>query len=297
MKKYSHKLPRDDLKKFAKDVAKKIVASDFKNNRVEDPKHISEKQVKKVKQFVKEFFDKAVEKKKHIDKKKAEKEKAQGANGVLGKDAGVNGKDPSPTKEDSDHEDLDMLSDNEDSGPLNVLSPLDVPATPSGESSDLKRKYEEASPGDDSESNKRLKEEESPGVDAMPPPPPPPPPAEGAPGDADGLVEDVDLTVEMGGHEREETEEEKELRQQEEDLMRENEEAMMMDMEGSLPKSEDANDTGLGEIMKNNLQAFHTNNIKMEPNTGYSAKEENAEDGMDLKPKLEQDERKDVLSH
>lgn len=41
-------------------VSKKLVNSDFKNNRVTDPNTISSKQEKAVKKYVKEFFDKAV---------------------------------------------------------------------------------------------------------------------------------------------------------------------------------------------------------------------------------------------
>ena len=52
MQKYSGKLPKDDLKKFAKECGKKLVASDFKNNRIEDPTKISDRNQRKVKQYV-----------------------------------------------------------------------------------------------------------------------------------------------------------------------------------------------------------------------------------------------------
>jgi [histone H3]-lysine36 N-trimethyltransferase len=54
-------------------VAKKLVNSDFKNNRVEDPTKICEKQQKKVKKFCKEYFDKAVAKHRAYEQKKAER--------------------------------------------------------------------------------------------------------------------------------------------------------------------------------------------------------------------------------
>lgn len=54
-------------------LAKKLVNSDYKNSRVEDPTKISDKQQKKVKQFSKEFFDKAVVKHRAHEKKRAEK--------------------------------------------------------------------------------------------------------------------------------------------------------------------------------------------------------------------------------
>ncbi|KAF2454529.1 hypothetical protein BDY21DRAFT_291302, partial [Lineolata rhizophorae] len=74
MDKFKTKLPRDDLKRFAKEVSKKLVNSDFKNGRVEDPTKISTKQEKQVKKFVKEYFEKAVAKKREHDRLRAEKE-------------------------------------------------------------------------------------------------------------------------------------------------------------------------------------------------------------------------------
>ena len=57
MNKYKHKIPKDDLKRFAKDVAKKLVSSDYKAGRVDDPTKISEKQQKKVKSYCKDKSD------------------------------------------------------------------------------------------------------------------------------------------------------------------------------------------------------------------------------------------------
>jgi hypothetical protein len=263
MQKFTNHLPKDDLKKFAKEVGKKLVASDFKNNRVEDPTKISEKQEKKVKKYVREYFEKAVEKKKAIDKRK--KETAAAASASDPKDAGVNGigekvdghngtKDAKDglepeaelLKEESDVE----MSDDEDKDP--------IPKTPSfTDSSDLKRKREESefgTPGDDTDS-KRLKEEDDSTVDISPPPPPPPPPADSMPLDMsmDGShdTHDEHIHVEQV---KEETEEEKELRKQEEDLMRENEEAMMMEMDGSLKAEENLHShNGVEEMHSNGL--------------------------------------------
>lgn len=76
--KYKTKLPREDLKRFAKEAAKKLVTSDFKNNRVEDPTKISTKQEKQVKKWVKDYFDKAVVKKRQHDAKKAQRRAGAG---------------------------------------------------------------------------------------------------------------------------------------------------------------------------------------------------------------------------
>lgn len=258
MQKFTQQLPKDDLKKFAKEVGKKLVASDFKNNRVEDPTKISEKQEKKVKKYVREYFEKAVEKKRAMDKRK--KEKVAAASASDSKDTGINGhgvekvEGVNGVKDDLEPEaelikegsDVEMSDDEDKDDP--------VPETPSlTESSDLKRKRDEdelGTLGDDADSNKRLKEEDGDTVDVSPPPPPPPPPAEGMP---DMGMDDSrdDMHVEQV---KEETEEEKELRQQEEDLMRENEEAMMMEMDGSLKAEEKLhNHNGVDELHSNGL--------------------------------------------
>lgn len=233
MQKFTKQLPKEDLKRFAKEVGKKLVASDFKHGRVEDPTKISEKQEKKVKKFVKDYFEKVVEKKKAVDKRKREKEQA--TTSVHGaKISGVNGtgkaEKEDPSKEESDGEDDEVDLTPNSPIPELAQSPS-ISATPVGiDSPDLKRKRtEEDILGEDSESNKRFKDD-----DISPPPPPPPPPTDGMP-DADMLDSDM-----INGQilTREETEEERELRQQEEDLMRENEEAMKMDLDGTLKKEE-----------------------------------------------------------
>ncbi|KAH6654171.1 hypothetical protein BKA67DRAFT_592423 [Truncatella angustata] len=152
MDKFRHKLPKDDLKKFGKEINKKLVSSDYKNNRVEDPTSVSKKQEHKIKKYVKEFFDKAVIKYNAAEKKKSEKGQS-GANSFSGTPTGT-------TKLDDDMkvEDDIIMSDDEgiDSTPPEQKRKRDddVDMTPSGPSP------------------KRVKEE-----DAPPPPPPPPPPA------------------------------------------------------------------------------------------------------------------------
>lgn len=158
MDKFRHKLPREDLKKFAKDVNKKLVASDYKNNRVEDPTSITEKQEKKVKKFVKDFFDRAVEKYKAHEKKKAER--ASRARDVVQPGDNADSVTAPAVKD----EDIIMTDDEAGSTPNSL---------------DRKRKREDDAVGSPSvtpsetPSMKRLKEEEA---DVPSPPPPPPPP-------------------------------------------------------------------------------------------------------------------------
>jgi len=236
MNKYTKKLPKEDLKKFAKEVSKKLVSSDFKNNRVDDPNKISSKQEKKVKIYVKEYFDKAVEKKAILEKKKQAKEAAAGLS--TSQASQTNGIHAPEQKEPADEDDLVDLTP--DSPAPEVDPSPSVPTTPfdAADSPGLKRKRTgEDTPGDDSET-KRIKDAPS------PPPPPPPPPA-------DTAMQDTDLI--NGDPSKEESDEARELRIQEEELQRENEEAMKMDLDGSLKIEE------IESAKTHNYGAFATN--------------------------------------
>lgn len=192
---YHDKLSKEDLKKFAKEVNKKLASSDYRNKRVDDPTKISEKQIKKVKAFVKDFFDRAVQKKKEHDKRKAEK-------------AAKAGSPSQPSEAVAKAEEVAAKDDD--------IVLTDIEDTPDTPSSDRKRKREDdvASPGADTASEtpsvKRVKEDDA--ADVPSPPPPPPPPT------------DTPLT-----------EEERSMREQEEALMRENEEAQRMEDQAGQP--------------------------------------------------------------
>lgn len=58
-------------------VAKKLVESDYKNHRVQDPTRITSKQENQVKKYVKDFFDKVVAQKKAHDKKRGPSSRAR----------------------------------------------------------------------------------------------------------------------------------------------------------------------------------------------------------------------------
>ncbi|KAI1410143.1 hypothetical protein F5Y13DRAFT_77543 [Hypoxylon sp. FL1857] len=159
--KFRQKLPKEDLKKFAKEINKKLVASDYKNNRVDDPTSITEKQERKVKKYVKDFFERAVEKYRDHEKKKAER-------ASKGQDASqTSHQTDSATPAAKDEEDIVMTDDETGSTPNSL---------------DRKRKREDDVIGSPSQtpsetpSMKRLKEDES---DVPSPPPPPPPPLDG----------------------------------------------------------------------------------------------------------------------
>ena len=151
-------------------VAKKLVNSDFKNNRVDDPTKITEKQQKKVKQFCKEYFDKAVIKHRAHEKKKAEKQ----AKGLESK--------PEDTPNALSDEALDVkMSDDEDNA--DDKSAI-LEAEDSGSS--LKRKRA------DSKENGALAEMASPSKrpKSSTPTPPPPPPMTPGDGFGDELKQD-----------------------------------------------------------------------------------------------------------
>jgi histone-lysine N-methyltransferase SETD2 len=146
---YRHKIPKDHLKRFAKDTSKKLVEGDYKKNRVSDPTApISEKHQQTVKSYCKNFFDKAAAKQKEREKHKAAKQASK-----------TNG-NPALA------EDTKMTDDEAEPEPTST--PMDEDAT-------LKRKREEEQlqPNSDG-SNSPSKRQKS-----TPPPPPPPPPDSG----------------------------------------------------------------------------------------------------------------------
>ncbi|EXJ74345.1 histone-lysine N-methyltransferase SETD2 [Cladophialophora psammophila CBS 110553] len=207
MNKYKHKIPRDDLKRFAKEIAKKLVASDYKAGRVQDPTKIEERQQKKVKEFCKQFFEKAYQKHKKHEAERAAREKRKKGPG------GGEGPGPSPAQSPAasppeadttmDHEDVKM-SDNEDED-AEATPNFNTPSEPNGTGT-LKRKRVQA---DDSAAGGREDESEPIGspikrlnmeIETPPPPPPPPaPPAETPPDSTPREGEHDGADMEMGG--------------------------------------------------------------------------------------------------
>lgn len=233
MDKFRHKLPKDILKKHAKDVNKSLVASDYKHNRVDDPTYISEKTEKKVKKYVKDFLDKAVVKHREHEKHKVERE-AQ-SDTVTAESASASKAVAPVETPGAPHGDDDVvMSDVED-----------VPT-----SSPVKRKRDEdvdmmdtSLTPEEAPSVKRVKEETP--EEASPPPPPPPPPDT-------TMGDDLNLTpgqAEAFSHEQEEAnrladEAEQDRVRQEEALQRENEEAMReFELEQSHQQSSVSNGT------------------------------------------------------
>ncbi|KAL2353287.1 hypothetical protein BJ546DRAFT_116982 [Cryomyces antarcticus] len=171
MDKFKGKLPKEDIKRFGKEIAKKLVNSDFKRGRVTDPTQITSTQERQVKKYVKDFFDKALAKKREHDKNKAERKARESGGG--GTPAGS---PPSALVEDEmkELEDGTVMSDNDE-----VAKAEDPPsATPMENESGMKRKREGGTADDgfadddqlnQSDRSKKFKE-------TYPPPPPPPPP-------------------------------------------------------------------------------------------------------------------------
>ncbi|KAH0363646.1 hypothetical protein KCU65_g7234, partial [Aureobasidium melanogenum] len=150
--KYKGKLDRDDIKRFAKECSKKLVNSDFKNNRVTNPNKIDPKQEKAVKKFVADFFERAVVKKKEHDQRKGQNSNQSGADAMQvdsPKDAVV--------------DDVATNDDNNDTAAS--LSSTNLKRARNEESSTTGAAHE-----DDPQGKKAR-------VSAPAPPPPPPPPA------------------------------------------------------------------------------------------------------------------------
>ncbi|PYI22165.1 hypothetical protein BO99DRAFT_354298 [Aspergillus violaceofuscus CBS 115571] len=164
--KFKHKLPKDDLKRYAKDVAKKLVNSDFKNNRVEDPTKIDEKQQRKVKNFCKEFFDKAVVKHRAHEKRRAERQSMEAhMRPAVATAAGPAEDDPDVRMSD-DEDDHDGPAQE---GDTNMLSAGEMQGI-------FKRKREEdMATGDGSATDFTTPSSSKRQRSSTPPPPPPPP--------------------------------------------------------------------------------------------------------------------------
>ena len=170
MNKYKHKIPRDDLKRFAKEIAKKLVASDYKAGRVKDPTKIDEKQQKKVKEFCKQFFDKAAYKHKKHEEEKTGRKASKGdeiATPTAMSPSTDQNVSPNVKKEDSEDEDVKMSDRELENGP--------TPDTPS-EPNMLKRKRGDSSPVIKEETHDPSQSPHK-KVNVEGPPPPPPPPA------------------------------------------------------------------------------------------------------------------------
>lgn len=310
MDKFRGKLPKEDLKKFAKEIGKKLVASDFKHNRVEDPTKITDKQEKKVRKYVKEFFDKAVAKKIAHDKLKVDKKQHLSTNG---NSTNITSSNTPSRRVDADTDDsikieetdgMDLSDDGEETGQA-VLS---VPASPSLDTpSDegLKRKRDDLRDSFDTNPFgtpiKRIKEEDMEGLPSPPPPPPPPP--------AEDMIMQMDEDAELAAQE------EALMRENEEALMRENEDAMQdaklhkEDINAPIPGSIDdvdakVNGTKVDEHgdMDQDFTMKEVNGnaiVKIESNTIDS--KDSVRDLSDIEEnrdnKIAQHERKEVLSH
>ncbi|SPQ22862.1 2a0e0242-d3d5-4e16-b5f8-3b32135e54fb [Thermothielavioides terrestris] len=261
MDKFHGKLPKEDLKKFAREVNKKLVASDYKNNRVEDPTSISSKLAKKVRNYVQDFFERAL-----VKYTEHEKRKAQRAAAASSRPDGGAGAGPAATP----------VKDGDE-----AMSDVEGASSP-GSSAGRKRKRDDedlvespeegGAPPSETPSAKRAREDEPAAVPS--PPSPPPPPA------------DTPLT-----------EEERSMREQEEALMRENEEAQRLEdealaqMDGG--KKQDGN--GVAAARANGLMTTAAGG-----GVGASPSPEDVVSSMDVDaqpPQQQQKQQQVVLSH
>jgi hypothetical protein len=183
MNKYKHKIPKEDLKRFAKDISKKLSASDFKAGRIKDPTKLEEKHVAKVKKFCRDFFDKAAYKHKKHEQAKASR-KLKSTNGhksevasstasplVADLDASPDVDDEVKKEDDSDNEDVKMSDNDESPSPKKEHTNGDI---------SLKRKRllpgEPDFKDEDEDFTKSPFKKPNLSETGSPPPPPPPPP-------------------------------------------------------------------------------------------------------------------------
>ncbi|MCJ1383597.1 histone methyltransferase set2 [Xylographa soralifera] len=172
--KYRKKLPRDELKRFAKEISKKLVNSDFKNHRVDDPTHITSRQIKQIKNYVQDFFEKVVTKKKEHDKKKAIRMVKEGRSTK----SLVNMKAKAEIKmeEESDKDGLMEMSEDEDTkmGPKSLTPATPLDQITSGEGLKRKREDEDGLDGFVGEDDEATPSKRPRSVTPLAPPSPPP---------------------------------------------------------------------------------------------------------------------------
>ncbi|SMR48068.1 unnamed protein product [Zymoseptoria tritici ST99CH_1A5] len=182
--KYKHKLPKDELKRWAKEFAKQVVDSDFRKNKVADPNKIDDKKIKDVRKHAQTFFEKAVKKKQAAEAKRAGKDTS--------KDIGGNSAEDSPAApgspmlvEDNDDDDADQGREQDVAMSVDAIDAIDAtPATPTAAALKRLRGDESMTDADNAFSKKQRTES----VEAFAPPPPPPPPPAGD----DAMLDDHD---------------------------------------------------------------------------------------------------------
>ncbi|KIV99930.1 hypothetical protein, variant [Verruconis gallopava] len=157
--KFKPKLPRDEIKRLADEILKKLVESDYKNKRVTDPNKMDRKYAHAAKKHVAEFMNKAV--KRNVEKKKRERAEQKAA------EAKRNG---SSTNERSTTPPIaDLKVEEEEEVQVSDDEMLDVEE----EQSLAKRKRDSETPATPAESESSVSKKIK--VEAPPPPPPPPP--------------------------------------------------------------------------------------------------------------------------
>ncbi|KAI9697710.1 MAG: histone methyltransferase set2 [Bogoriella megaspora] len=172
MNKYKGKIPKDDLKRIAKEVSKKLVESDYKHNQVSDPTKISASRELKVKDFCKKFFARAHHKLKEKTKLKEDGQKAISEKFELQKyeTSTISGAEKPADIDDTVLSDAEMDPDDE------KATPSETPPTQDTSPNDLKRKLEDNNGTTfmNEELNSPVKRVKSETLNAPPPPPPPP---------------------------------------------------------------------------------------------------------------------------
>lgn len=188
-------------------VAKKLVDSDFKNHRVEDPTRISARQENQVKKYVKDFFDKVVAQKKAHDKQKDEQQAARERKEGQPACSSILATPAKAEKETGDIEAGQEPCDNEVDEKLKQESATPFTPIDSSLSNDQLKRKREAEGGSDlgtlEDGATPIKRQKS---ASPPPPPPPPPPATTSPAGSiehrspDGPTEADLMDVDDPGH-------------------------------------------------------------------------------------------------
>jgi histone-lysine N-methyltransferase SETD2 len=159
--KFKKKLPREDLKRLAKDITKKLVESDYKHKRVSNPAKMDRKYSHAAKQHTADYFNKAV--KRNVEKRRREKEADKAAAKKMERRTSIVASTTPPA--------ADLKLDEQDENEDEEIQVSDDEMADAGEEQNAtKRKRGSETPATPPESDAATKK-----MKLAPPPPPPPP--------------------------------------------------------------------------------------------------------------------------
>lgn len=162
--KFKSKIEKDDLKRWSKEFAKRMVESDFEKGRVTHPEKLDEKKIKDIRKRAYEFFEKACKKVEAAQRVRSDKKAAKAKDTESHTPTGT----PPATSLSP------AVRNGASHGEMSEDDRASATPAESSSSAAAKRPLDEPHDGGNAESLKRQRTDDQ--VTTVPPPPPPPPP-------------------------------------------------------------------------------------------------------------------------